>query len=252
MLAKIVQHNLSPIVRRSNLILKMAQFVYAICLGLPFCLCKHIMGVMIEARDENNTGLLFGCLLTQIIFQLGIDVAREPKMKIQDPLIKQTLMKSNTQLRHDDQDEAPQPPSIHFEMPDIASSSQTAPSSPQQDVVSIHILVALASLQGGTSSMHQAMSSMQQEVHSINLHVPNIASSSQTAPLSPQQDVVSTHILVALASLQGGMSSIQQAMSSMQQEVHSINLHVEQSQLDIQECLKYHRLSSSDDEDDAL
>jgi len=44
---------------------------------------------------------------------------------------------------------------------------------------------------------------------------------------------------------------MQQAMSSMQQEVHSINLHVEQSQLDIQECLKYHRLSSSDDEDDA-
>jgi hypothetical protein len=45
MLAKIAQHNLWPIVRRSNLILKRAQFVYAICLRLPFCLCKHIMGI---------------------------------------------------------------------------------------------------------------------------------------------------------------------------------------------------------------
>jgi hypothetical protein len=60
------------------------------------------MGVMLEAKDENNTGLPFGCLLTQIILQSGIDVAREPKMKIQDPLSKQTLMKSNAQLRHDD------------------------------------------------------------------------------------------------------------------------------------------------------
>jgi hypothetical protein len=37
----------------------------------------------------------------------------------------------------------------------------------------------------------------------------------------------------------------------MQQEVHSINLRVEQSQLDIQECLKHHHPSNSDDEDDA-
>jgi hypothetical protein len=43
------------------------------------------MGVMLEAQDENNTGLPFGCLLTQIILQSGIDVAGEPKMKIQDP-----------------------------------------------------------------------------------------------------------------------------------------------------------------------
>jgi hypothetical protein len=63
--------------------------------------------------------------------QLGIDVAGEPKMKIQDPLSKQTLMKSNAQLRREDQDEAPQPPPIHFEMPDIASSSQIGPSLPQ-------------------------------------------------------------------------------------------------------------------------
>jgi hypothetical protein len=67
LLAKIVQHNLWPVVRRSDLTLKKAQFVYAIHLRLPFCLCKHIMSVMLEARDESNTSLPFGCLLTQII-----------------------------------------------------------------------------------------------------------------------------------------------------------------------------------------
>jgi hypothetical protein len=44
---------------------------------------------------------------------------------------------------------------------------------------------------------------------------------------------------------------MQQSISVMQQEVHSINLHVEQNQLDLQECLKFHHLSNSDDEDDA-
>jgi len=67
MLAKIVQHNLWPVVRRSDLILKRAQFVYAISICLPFCLCKHILGVILEARDQGNIGLPFGCLLTQII-----------------------------------------------------------------------------------------------------------------------------------------------------------------------------------------
>jgi hypothetical protein len=61
-------------------------------------------------------------LITQIILQAGIDVFGEPKMKIQDPINKQTLMKSNAQLRHEDQDEALQPPLIHVEMPNIASS----------------------------------------------------------------------------------------------------------------------------------
>jgi hypothetical protein len=57
LLAKIVQHNLWPVVRPSDLILKKAQFIYSIHLRLPFCLCKHIMSVMLEARDEVNTGL---------------------------------------------------------------------------------------------------------------------------------------------------------------------------------------------------
>jgi hypothetical protein len=80
--------HLWPVVRRSDLILKRAQFVYAICLCLPFYLCKHILGVILEARDESNTGLPFGCLLTKIILQSGIGVTGEPKMKIQDPIIK--------------------------------------------------------------------------------------------------------------------------------------------------------------------
>jgi len=67
MLAKMVQHNVWLVVRRNDLILKRAQFVYAIHLRLPFCLCKHILGVILEAHDESNTGLPFGCLLTQII-----------------------------------------------------------------------------------------------------------------------------------------------------------------------------------------
>jgi len=124
MLAKIVQHNLWSVVRRSDLILNKAQFVYAIHLRLPFCLCKHILGVILEARDEGNTGLPFGCLLTQIILQSSINVTGEPKMKIQYPISKQTLMKSNAQLRRDDSDdEVPIP--VGF--PDMASSSQTVP-----------------------------------------------------------------------------------------------------------------------------
>jgi hypothetical protein len=67
------------------LILKKAQFVYAIHLRLPFCLCKHIMSVMLEAYDERNTGLLFGCLLTQIILQSGINITGEPKMRFSSP-----------------------------------------------------------------------------------------------------------------------------------------------------------------------
>jgi hypothetical protein len=123
MLAKIVQYNLWPIVRRNDLILKRAQFLYAICLRLPFCLYKHILGIMLEAQDDNNTSLPFDCLFTQIILQSSIDVAGKSKMKMQDPLSKQTLIKSNAQLRREDQDDAPPPPPIHVMMPDIAFSS---------------------------------------------------------------------------------------------------------------------------------
>jgi hypothetical protein len=167
MLAKIVQHNLWPVVRSSDLILKRAQFVYAICLCLPYCLCKHILGVILEARDGSNTGLLFGCLLTQIILQSGIGVAGEQKMKIQDPISKQTLMKSNAQLRRDDpDDDVPPPPPIPITVLDMASSFQTA-LPPQQDVSYAQILEALASIERGMSSMQLTMSSMQQSISAM-------------------------------------------------------------------------------------
>jgi hypothetical protein len=79
---------------------------------------------------------------------------------------------------------------------------------------------------------------------------PEMASSSQTV-LPSEPEINFSQIMEALAAIQGGMSTIQQSITSMQQEVHSINKRVEQNQLDIRECLKYHHLGSSDDEDDA-
>lgn len=162
MLAKIVQHNLWPVVRRSDLILKRAKFVYSIHLRLPFCLCKHILGVILEARDVSNTGLPFGCLPTQIILQSSISIAGEPKMKIQDPLSKQTQMKSNAQLWGDDpdDDDVPLPPPIPVGIPSVASSSQTVPSF-QLEVSYSQIMEALAAIQGGMGSMQLSMTSMQ-------------------------------------------------------------------------------------------
>jgi hypothetical protein len=99
-------------------------------------------------------------------------------MNIHNPMSKQTLMKSNALLRREDQDDAPQPSPIHVVVPDIGSSSQTAPPPPQQDAGYAQILEDLAALQGGLStmqlvisSMQQSVSTMQQEVHLINLHV---------------------------------------------------------------------------------
>jgi hypothetical protein len=166
-----VQHNLWPVVRRSDLILKKTQFVYAIHLCLPFCLCKHIMSIMLEARDEGNTGLPFGCLLTQIILQSGINITGESKMKIQQPISKQNLMKSNAQLRIDDSnDEVALPPSMPVDFLDMASSSQTIPPS-EPEIKFSQIMEALAANHGGMSTMQQSITSMQQEVHSINKRV---------------------------------------------------------------------------------
>jgi len=160
MLAKIIQHNLWPVVRSSDLILKMAQFVYAIHLCLPFCLCKHILGVILKARDEGNTGLPFGCLLTQIILQSGINVTGEPKIKIQQPISKQNLMKSNAQLQIDDSDdEVPIPAAMPVGFPDMASSSQTVPPS-EPEVNYSQIMEALAAIQGGMNTMQVSMSSI--------------------------------------------------------------------------------------------
>jgi hypothetical protein len=128
MLTKIIQQNIWPVARSSDLILKRALFVYAVHPRLPFCLCKHILGVMLEACDERNVGLPFGSLLAQIILQSGVNVTGEPKMKIQQPISKQTLMKSNAQLRRDDSDdEVPIAATMPVGFPEMASSSQTVP-----------------------------------------------------------------------------------------------------------------------------
>jgi hypothetical protein len=116
-------------------------------------------------------------------------------MKIQQTISKQTLMKSNAQLRRDDSD----------------------------DEVPIAATMPVGFLE--------------------------MASSSKTVP--PEPEVNYSQIMEALAAIQGGMSSMQVTMSSMQQEIHSINLRVEQNQLNLQEYLKFHHPSSSDDEDDA-
>jgi len=56
-------------------------------------------------------------------------------------------MKSNAQLRRDDQDDdVPLPPHFPVGVPDVASSSQTAPP-PQQDANYSQILEALAAIQ---------------------------------------------------------------------------------------------------------
>jgi hypothetical protein len=99
-------------------------------------------------------------------------------MKIQDPISKQTLMKSNAQLQRDDSDDdVPSPPPIPVGISDVAPSSQIV-LPPQSDVSYSQIMEALAAIQGGMSSMRLSMSSMQQsisamqqEVHLINLHV---------------------------------------------------------------------------------
>jgi len=66
-------------------------------------------------------------------------------------------------------DDAPQPPPIHVVVPDMTSSSQTAP--PQQDASYAQTLEALAALQRGMSTMQLTLLSLQQKVHSINLRV---------------------------------------------------------------------------------
>jgi len=92
----------------------------------PFCLCKHILHTMLEVRDEKNTSLSFGCLITKICLPVVTDISdSEPRSRIPDPLGIQTLMKSNAQLRHEALGGVPQPPPVP--PPVAASSSQAMP-----------------------------------------------------------------------------------------------------------------------------
>jgi hypothetical protein len=77
---------------------------------------------MLEMRYEHTTGFPFACLTTKLIIHCGIDVSAKPMMRIQDSLGSQTLMKSNAQLQHEGQDEAPQPPLVQVKIPTTTSS----------------------------------------------------------------------------------------------------------------------------------
>jgi len=75
------------------------------------------------------------------------------EMKIQQPISKQTLMKSNAQMRRDDSDdEVPIPAAMPVGFPDMASSSQTVPPS-EPEINFSQIMEALAGIQGGMSTM---------------------------------------------------------------------------------------------------
>jgi hypothetical protein len=74
LLAKIVQHNLWPMARRSELVLKRVRFLYALIKRIPFCLCKHIVLSMLEMHDEHRIGLPFACLVTKICMQVVPDI----------------------------------------------------------------------------------------------------------------------------------------------------------------------------------
>jgi hypothetical protein len=129
-LAKIVMSNFWPQARRSALTLKKATLLYAIMMRTPFCLCKHILHTMLEVRDETNTSLSFGCLITHICLHFVIDISDfKPRSRIPNHLGKQTFMKSNAQLWHEGQGEVPQPPLVPVDTSATASSSQSVPPS---------------------------------------------------------------------------------------------------------------------------
>lgn len=85
-LAKVVVTNLWPQAHRSELTLKKATVLYAIMMRIPFCFCKHILHTMLKVRDEKDTSLSFGCLITQICLQVVTNISdSELRSEIPDP-----------------------------------------------------------------------------------------------------------------------------------------------------------------------
>jgi hypothetical protein len=79
---------------------------------------------MLEMRDEHSTGLPFTCLVIKICLCSMTDIAEaKPKVRVQDPLGSQALMKSNAQLRFEGQGESPQPPPVPGDQHAAAFSS---------------------------------------------------------------------------------------------------------------------------------
>jgi hypothetical protein len=147
-LAKVVVTNFWPQARRSELTLKKATLLCTIVMRTPFCLCKHILHAMLEVCDETNTILSFGCLITQICLQFVIDISdSELRLRIPDPLVKQTLMKSNAQLRHEGQGKVPQPPPVQVDTSVVASSSQAVPPSFNMEAAFAQLMFSMGALQ---------------------------------------------------------------------------------------------------------
>jgi hypothetical protein len=125
---------------------------------MPFCLYKHILQTMLEMRDEHSTCLPFVCLVTKICLRSMTNIVEiEPKVRVQDALRSQTLIKSNAQLRFEGQGETLQPPPVQGDQHAAASSSQTAPPPP--------------SLNASFTQMMDVLRSLQREVNIIRVRV---------------------------------------------------------------------------------
>jgi hypothetical protein len=158
LLAKIVLHNLWATARRSELVLKRARFLYALVMRMPFCLYKNILQIMLKTRDAYATGLPFACLVMKICLRFVTDIAEtEPKVRVQDALGSQTLMKSNAHLWFEGQGEAPQPSPVQGDLHAASSSSQTAPPPSSYDA--------------GFAQMMDILGALQREVRTISVRV---------------------------------------------------------------------------------
>jgi hypothetical protein len=171
LLVKIILHNLWPTSRRSELVLKRDQFLYALSMRMPFCLCKQILTIMLDLRDDHTTGLPFACLVTKICLKFVTDISIEPKIRVHDPFGSQTLMKSNAQQRHKGQGEAPQPPPVQVELPTGASSSQIAPPPPSHDDSFTQVMSALSSIQRDVNFIQREVSSISVRVEQCQLDI---------------------------------------------------------------------------------
>jgi hypothetical protein len=125
-------------------------------------------------RDDHSTGLAVACLVTQICLQSVTDISIERRMRVQDPLGNQTLMKSNARLRFEGQGEAPQPPPVQVDQHTAASSSQTAPPPPSYDDNFAQIMAALNSIQREVSTINVRVEQCQIDIKEcLSFHHPH-------------------------------------------------------------------------------
>jgi hypothetical protein len=107
---------------------------------------------MLEMRGEHQTGLPFAFLVTRICLQVALDILTiEPKEKTKDTLGKHIVLKSNAQLRFEDQQEVASPPTQ--DDPAAASSSQTAPPRSATNAMLACVLDTMLSIQWEVTTM---------------------------------------------------------------------------------------------------